>query len=546
LRSCCYSHLLPLRAGPTYPIALTIVHLDGTSILSLHIGDLRRDDFWLLKTMDQGRTAQGKSIRSDSRTSWTEGWETAEVGSACLFEKPRSGARKMPRLSDITDDDDDHAYNADCDSGARNAMKNRCQPDSDDDSAYYTDDGRSEPKATWQRQPRASYVIALSHTGSVQPVRKLTDDWNEIRDLSYNLVFEVLRLVLIISLTVVRIGAAFMESVGKRFDKGMPRALGYKGSRQSFTEERRDFTGLTKEFTGRTDCLTDVRKRRMPDSTSSTSNSQETPQTQQAAMATMFYMPMPPPGTLGSPMFEGANVTEFLERYEDLCSDYKVSEEDKLTRLPRYCIQPVAETIKSLKEWKAKDYSALKKALLSEYRNDDTRQLLYSVPFLENYKNIARTENDDIMDYCQKFDRIAQHCIEKKVLTKYAAGVWFIHGLPLSTASGLIRKFAIDTEDPATVDYQRDLKHVMQQTASDKAIQQMNATRKLSKQQTEVVDQIIRQLRPTVSVTKEQRLAEPVVKTMEPATRLETTAVDQLTKAFEKLSVNLLQQAQTH
>src|SRR5271156_4999986 len=43
---------------------------------------------------------------------------------------------------------------------------------------------------------------------------------------------------------------------------------------------------------------------------------------QQPAMPAMLYMPMPPPGTPRSPMFEGANVTEFLERYEDLCSDY--------------------------------------------------------------------------------------------------------------------------------------------------------------------------------------------------------------------------------
>ena len=179
---------------------------------------------------------------------------------------------------------------------------------------------------------------------------------------------------------------------------------------------------------------------------------------------------MPPPGTLGSPMFEGANVTEFLERYEDLCSDYRVSDDDKLTRLPRYCIQPIAETIKSLKEWKSRDYTTLKKALRTEYRNDDTQQLLYSVPFLENYKNIARTEKDDILDYCRKFDRIAQHCMEKKVLTTYTAGVWFIHGLPLSTASKLIRKLEIDTKDLDTINYTKVLEHVIKQTASNKAI----------------------------------------------------------------------------
>jgi len=45
-------------------------------------------------------------------------------------------------------------------------------------------------------------------------------------------------------------------------------------------------------------------------------------------------MPMPLPGTLRSPMFEGANVTEFLKRYDDLCSNYQVSEKDRLMRLP--------------------------------------------------------------------------------------------------------------------------------------------------------------------------------------------------------------------
>jgi hypothetical protein len=106
-----------------------------------------------------------------------------------------------------------------------------------------------------------------------------------------------------------------------------------------------------------------------------------------------------------------------------------------------------------LKEWKASDYPVLRKALLSEYQNDDTCQLLYSVPFLEKYKNIACTEKDDIMDYYRKFDWIAQHCIKKGVLTKYTAGVWFIYKLLLSTASRLIRKLVIDTEDLDTVNY---------------------------------------------------------------------------------------------
>jgi len=49
-------------------------------------------------------------------------------------------------------------------------------------------------------------------------------------------------------------------------------------------------------------------------------------------------------------MFEGANVTEFLKRYEDFCLDYRVTDEDRLIRLPCYYIQLIVETIKSLKE----------------------------------------------------------------------------------------------------------------------------------------------------------------------------------------------------
>ena len=74
----------------------------------------------------------------------------------------------------------------------------------------------------------------------------------------------------------------------------------------------------------------------------------------------------------------------------------------------------------------------------------------------------------------------------------------------------------------------------------------MNATRAPSRQQNEVVDQIVGQLQPVVSITKEQRLAEPVVKPKPTdAPNATTTTVDQLTKAFEKLSVNLVQQIQS-
>jgi hypothetical protein len=55
--------------------------------------------------------------------------------------------------------------------------------------------------------------------------------------------------------------------------------------------------------------------------------------------ALTFRMPMPLPGAVGVPFFEGTNATEFLDRYNNLCKEYLVIDQDKLAKLPRYCLR---------------------------------------------------------------------------------------------------------------------------------------------------------------------------------------------------------------
>jgi len=71
----------------------------------------------------------------------------------------------------------------------------------------------------------------------------------------------------------------------------------------------------------------------------------------------------------------------------------------------------------------------------------------------------------------------------------------------------------------------------------------MDAARNPSRQ-TEAVGQIVKQLQPAMPATVEQRLREPVVKSMTTPELASITEIDQLTKAFETFSVNLLQQVQ--
>lgn len=62
---------------------------------------------------------------------------------------------------------------------------------------------------------------------------------------------------------------------------------------------------------------------------------------------------VPFPGTPGAPYFDGTDVSDFLDRYEDMCADYQVSDSER-----RYCETMTAQHIKGLTEYVDKDFEA--------------------------------------------------------------------------------------------------------------------------------------------------------------------------------------------
>ena len=39
--------------------------------------------------------------------------------------------------------------------------------------------------------------------------------------------------------------------------------------------------------------------------------------------------------------FEEVNISEFIERFEDMCDDYQVRDKNKIKRVPRYYTQVI-------------------------------------------------------------------------------------------------------------------------------------------------------------------------------------------------------------
>ncbi len=166
------------------------------------------------------------------------------------------------------------------------------------------------------------------------------------------------------------------------------------------------------------------------------------------------YVPMviPYPGAPGAPMFDGKNITHFLHLYDQLCSDYRLSESEKIYRLPWYCEFFIGRYIRIL--IKGADWTAARSILRKEYKDNDLDQLMSSREFLEALKKKARSEDDDHMHYCQLFASIYRDLILRKRLDLYSQCQWFLQGLLERVVMEIFYRHDIDLEDDDSLDFE--------------------------------------------------------------------------------------------
>jgi predicted aspartyl protease len=257
-------------------------------------------------------------------------------------------------------------------------------------------------------------------------------------------------------------------------------------------------------------------------------------------------LPMPVPGSLGVPLFEGANATEFLDNFDDLCDEYAVAEQQKLMKLPKYCSRSVGDSIKSHKAWVAKDYPALRRAILMEYRIYDTHQQMYSVEFLDRYKSIKRTDKDDILQYCRKYHMIASFLFEKGAFNKCHAGVWFLQGLPSSMRANVMRKYKIIGTEPHTVNYDQIMSYVEETTTSEQAIKDMDRESASPREgKGDELGQLAKRFHAGCEIPKERRFGEQESLHYPGATPKQTPEMESLTESLRQMSIGIATMVQS-
>ena len=201
-----------------------------------------------------------------------------------------------------------------------------------------------------------------------------------------------------------------------------------------------------------------------------------------------YIMAMPYPGTPGTPFFEGSNITDFLNRYELMCTDFRVEEKERIRRLPLYCEMFIGKYIESVIRPSGITWTAIRKALRSRYKDRDLNQQIYSRRFLESYKDKARSDSSDILHYCDQFASISENLVAKNSIDSFIQSRWFLQGLPPSIRAELFYASDLDPDDDLELDFQELLQRTIKMIKLKKKLGGMVRSDEKNSQVSDLVD----------------------------------------------------------
>jgi hypothetical protein len=198
-----------------------------------------------------------------------------------------------------------------------------------------------------------------------------------------------------------------------------------------------------------------------------------------------WMMTMPSSETPETSFFDEINVIDFLNRYENLCNDFRLENAKKARRLSRYCDVLIDQSVKIIDHWILRDWKTLKKLLLKEYKVNDVAQKIYSRRFLKMYKDKTRIDTEDIRQFCRRYLVSSNNLIKKDKLDKTTRITWFIQGLPDKMQTKLFLHHQIDLKDLEAMNFDNLMKKTL---IIAKANRRLKEIRNLNKKEDKLSD----------------------------------------------------------
>ncbi|KAF2206109.1 hypothetical protein CERZMDRAFT_104117, partial [Cercospora zeae-maydis SCOH1-5] len=161
---------------------------------------------------------------------------------------------------------------------------------------------------------------------------------------------------------------------------------------------------------------------------------------------------MPLPGSKEIGYFEGSDVTEFVERFEDLYRTYGGDQGDeaaKVEKLVSYVYRHQRPVVKKLEGYESRDYRLFKSNLLKEYREFDSQRILGDRSYLSQLSLQKLDEPEEISEYIRNFE-ISSAMIPPEDLDNFSRTQMFLKPLSKPMRKKIQNKANLDMDRPHT------------------------------------------------------------------------------------------------
>jgi hypothetical protein len=237
-------------------------------------------------------------------------------------------------------------------------------------------------------------------------------------------------------------------------------------------------------------------------------------------------------------LFDEYNITEFLDRYANLCQNYDLEKREKIRRLSRYCDLINEQYVRTMINANVFEWKELCKTLCRDYKDKDLNQQLHSLKYLKVFKNKVRTFLNEISQYCRQYIVISKKLIKTKKLQRTLRSVWFLQRLFEKFSEKLVIRCSLDENDEDKMKFENLMKQALQLIRFRSAIIKTRKTEYKTKRTTTLMKEMKSIMKKNVSEHFINLLKTMKSRTEESISDVDVK-LDDLTKVMRKMTINV-------
>jgi hypothetical protein len=179
------------------------------------------------------------------------------------------------------------------------------------------------------------------------------------------------------------------------------------------------------------------------------------------------------PGTMGNPVFTGADVTKLIKAHKTIspCPGTDPAAKDVITTYPYYRSETIQDTLKMMNGYLTKDCMDVKQELKDTFRHADCLLYVYT---MSNLERLCREQLESgivgVKAFILTYDNVSCIMLRTGALAEYSQVEIFLGAHPRDVRAKALMKVELEPRDPSTFAHDQLQKHVLDKWAMADAL----------------------------------------------------------------------------